>query len=121
MKSLSLFVQRSAEFSECRLYRYSLRIVWGTALPLASFVGLNPSTADEWQDDPTVRRCRTFAESWNCGGLLIQCAANLVVQGEVKSARRSRDGFALFSPSALGIVVGDEATASIQIRTEAEC
>ena len=71
MKSLSLFVQRSAEFSECRLYRYSLRIAWDPALPLASFIGLNPSTADEWQDDPTVRRCRIFAESWNCGGLLM--------------------------------------------------
>ena len=71
MKSLSLFVQRAAEFSECRLYRYSLRIVWDPSLPLASFIGLNPSTADEWQDDPTVRRCRTFAESWNCGGLLM--------------------------------------------------
>lgn len=71
MKSLSLFVQRIAEFSECRLYRYSLRIIWDPSLPLASFIGLNPSTADEWQDDPTVRRCRNFAEAWTCGGLLM--------------------------------------------------
>ena len=71
MKPLDLFVQRTAEFSECRHYRYSLRIVWESSLPLASFIGLNPSTADEWQDDPTVRRCRNFAEAWNCGGLLM--------------------------------------------------
>lgn len=71
MKSLSLFDRRAAEFSECRTYRYSLRIVWDPSLPLTSFIGLNPSTADEWKDDPTVRRCRTFAKSWNCGGLLM--------------------------------------------------
>lgn len=71
LKSLNLFVRRTAEFSEYRLYRYSLRIVWDPSLPLAAFIGLNPSTADEWQDDPTVRRCRNFAEVWNCGGLLM--------------------------------------------------
>lgn len=71
MATLNLFVQRTADFSECRLYRYALRIVWNPALPVAAFIGLNPSTADEWQDDPTVRRCRNFADSWNCGGLLM--------------------------------------------------
>lgn len=28
------------------------------------FVGLNPSTADETQDDPTIRRCMRFARDW---------------------------------------------------------
>ena len=31
------------------------------------FIGLNPSTADERIDDPTIRRCRGFAESWGYG------------------------------------------------------
>jgi hypothetical protein len=35
------------------------------------FIGLNPSTADETQDDPTVRRCMGFALSWGYGGLLM--------------------------------------------------
>ena len=28
------------------------------------FVGLNPSTADETNDDPTIRRCIAFAREW---------------------------------------------------------
>jgi hypothetical protein len=67
--NLPLFVTRTATFSACRLYRYSLDIVWDKTKPLAAFIGLNPSTADEVQDDPTVRRCRGFAESWGCGGM----------------------------------------------------
>lgn len=55
----------SAWFSGCRRYRYLLtrrRIVPGA--PLATFVMLNPSTADAFEDDPTIRRCIGFARSW---------------------------------------------------------
>lgn len=38
------------------------------------FIGLNPSTADETLDDPTIRRCIAFAKAWGYGGL---CMANL--------------------------------------------
>jgi hypothetical protein len=62
----------SATFSECRMYRYSLTReiadphlgcldeAGGTVV----FVGLNPSTADETTDDPTIRRCIRFARDW---------------------------------------------------------
>jgi hypothetical protein len=60
----------SAQFSCCRTYRYSLRRIWSER-PLVLFVGLNPSTADETTDDPTVRRCIGFARRWRHGGLLL--------------------------------------------------
>lgn len=37
-------------------------------------IGLNPSTADEVEDDATLVRCMNFAKSWGYGGV---CMANL--------------------------------------------
>jgi hypothetical protein len=62
---------RSAVFSPCRTYRYFLSRTWNPMLPSVMFIGLNPSTADEQQDDPTVRRCVGFATKWNFGGLVL--------------------------------------------------
>lgn len=62
---------RTAVFSECLKYRYSLTIVWDNSLPLCQFIGLNPSTADEMKDDPTIRRCKGFARSWGYGGIIM--------------------------------------------------
>lgn len=63
--------QSGAEFSPCRTYRYALWRHWdwqGYANCVA-FIGLNPSTADEVIDDPTIRRCIGFAKAWGYGGL----------------------------------------------------
>ena len=66
----------SAIFSSCRKYRYILWRRWAVDCNAnyAMFVGLNPSTADETDDDPTIRRCIRFAKSWGYSGL---CMANL--------------------------------------------
>lgn len=61
----------SAAFSECRTWRYSLTRVWDAAKPLLPVIGLNPSTADETTDDPTIRRCTGFAQDWGYGGLFM--------------------------------------------------
>src|SRR4029077_11103356 len=45
-----------ARFSADRLYRYSLWRVWDADRGLCNFLMLNPSTADEAADDPTVAR-----------------------------------------------------------------
>jgi hypothetical protein len=66
----NLFEKRTAEFSPDRVYRDCLEIVWDSSLSMAAFVALNPSTADEIEDDNTIRREKTFARDWGCGGLL---------------------------------------------------
>ena len=40
-------------------------------MPLINFVMLNPSTADEVANDPTVERCERRARMWNYGGLIV--------------------------------------------------
>ncbi|HHC7270859.1 TPA: DUF1643 domain-containing protein [Vibrio parahaemolyticus] len=67
-------MKKTAKLSDCRTYRYELWRIWDEQKPYAMFVGLNPSTADETEDDPTIRRCIYFAKSWGYGGL---CMANL--------------------------------------------
>ena len=63
-----------AKFSPDRVYRYDLWRTWIGGEGFAMFVGLNPSTADEIQDDPTVRRCIAYAKTWGYAGL---CMTNL--------------------------------------------
>lgn len=64
---------RTAIFSECQSFRYVLRIEWSHPRnrSLVQFIGLNPSTADERQDDPTVRRCKDFAKRWGFDGMVM--------------------------------------------------
>lgn len=64
-------MKKSAELSEDRVYRYSLTRTWDELYPAVMFIGLNPSTADEKTDDPTIRRCIRFAQDWGYGGLVM--------------------------------------------------
>ena len=70
-KQTSLFIEAGAEFSLDRIYRYSLWRFWKKDKGYAAFVCLNPSTADEFTDDPTIRRCINYAESWGYGGMIM--------------------------------------------------
>ena len=60
-----------ALFSTDRTYRYLLWRTWDTCEPLVLFVGLNPSTADENLNDPTIRRCIAFAKRFGAGGVIV--------------------------------------------------
>lgn len=64
-------MRRGAVISGCGRYRYRLGRAWGDGLPTATFLMLNPSTADADVDDPTIRRCIGYARAWNCGALLV--------------------------------------------------
>jgi hypothetical protein len=71
MKGCDEMIIRSAELSACRRYRYSLTRQWSSRNPTCLFIGLNPSTADERTDDPTIRRCMRFAQGWGYGKLVM--------------------------------------------------
>ena len=60
----------SAIFDETRKYRYVLWRHFGEG-PTLVFLMLNPSTADESVNDPTVRRCIGFAQDWGYGHLAV--------------------------------------------------
>ena len=76
-------------FSPCRKYRYTLwreffkgwfedvepgEACAGNRFKYVQFIGLNPSTANETQDDPTIRRCIRFSKDWGYGAF---CMTNL--------------------------------------------
>ena len=63
-------MERTASFSRDRSYRYDLGRRWGEG-PTLTWVMLNPSMADERQDDPTIRRCISFSLAWGFGALRV--------------------------------------------------
>ncbi len=80
-----LFAGQNTTWSPDRRYRYFLRRPWCEQLdqgfaeagaddmqrPPIAFLLLNPSTADERKDDPTVARCRRYAVAWGFGEVIV--------------------------------------------------
>lgn len=60
----------TAVYSDCMAYRYSLTRVWGPG-PRWAYVMLNPSTATEVQNDPTIERCERRARAMGCGAFRV--------------------------------------------------
>lgn len=60
-----------AVLSDDQRYRYLLTREWVRGAPKLTFVMLNPSTADATQDDPTIRRCISFAKREGFGGVRV--------------------------------------------------
>jgi hypothetical protein len=52
-------------------YRYQLTRCWDPEATLLAWIMLNPSTADGVSDDPTIRRCISFARRWGYGGIQV--------------------------------------------------
>ncbi len=63
--------QSEAVYSPCESYRYLLTRVWDAQGPRALFVMLNPSTATEFQNDPTVERCERRARALGFGAFRV--------------------------------------------------
>ena len=60
-----------AVFTDDRTHRLYLWRRWSKERPWVMFIGLNPSTADERLNDPTLRRCMGFATRWGYGGMFM--------------------------------------------------
>lgn len=72
--SESLLQQSTAVYSHCEQYRYLLTRRWREGAALVNFCMLNPSTATEEQNDPTLERCERRAVAMGYGGF---CVTNL--------------------------------------------
>lgn len=69
-------MKKGANFSSNRKYRYALWRIWDDTKPLVMFIGLNPSTANEKENDPTIRSCERIAKANEFGGFyMVNCWA----------------------------------------------
>jgi hypothetical protein len=79
-----------AVYSDCQRYRYLLTRVWDPRGPQALFVMLNPSTATEVQNDPTVERCERRARALGFGAFRV-CNIFAWRDTDPKAMRRAAD------------------------------
>ncbi|MCA8228332.1 DUF1643 domain-containing protein [Burkholderia vietnamiensis] len=67
----SLLGDFGAVFSPCRRFRYRLWRIWDESRPLAVYVMLNPSIANEDDPDATITRCMRRAHMRGYGGIIV--------------------------------------------------
>lgn len=60
-----------AIISSCEKYRYFLYRCWDPLLPQLTFMMLNPSKADAFSNDPTIRKCIGFSTKNGYGGIRV--------------------------------------------------
>ena len=78
-----------AKFSTCRKYRYALLRNCDKSKPYLIIIGLNPSTADENKNDPTITRCINFSKSWGFGEVCVtnHFAYRATVPSDMKTSK----------------------------------
>ena len=62
---------KMAVLSDDRVHRYWLVRRWNARLLVLVVCMFNPSTANERDDDPTIKRLCAFAKRWGYGGILV--------------------------------------------------
>jgi hypothetical protein len=96
-------VQNDCVFSFDRRYRYRLVHTWEPLLAsrLCTWIGFNPSIANELQLDPTLRRIRAFSAAWGYNGFIMTNLFALVsakpgkIYAEVEPVGPENDQFIL--------------------------
>ncbi|MDJ1017353.1 MAG: DUF1643 domain-containing protein [Paracoccaceae bacterium] len=85
-------IDSEAAYSLCGRYRYALTRVWDLGGPNVLFIMLNPSTASELKNDPTIERCQRRAVRLGFGAMRI---CNLFAWRETSPVhlRRAKEPF----------------------------
>ena len=64
-------IHRDADISACTRYRYTLKRWWNLDGPWATWIMLNPSTADASIDDRTIRKCTHYSKAIGMSGFTV--------------------------------------------------
>lgn len=73
-----------ASFSADRKYRFALWRIWDETKPLVMIIGLNPSKADEGEDDPTIKSvCRVTKFNGYGGFYMMNCWAYIATNPDL--------------------------------------
>jgi hypothetical protein len=62
------YIIKDAKFSDCGKYRYWLKRGWDQEKPYAQVIGLNPSSADQEDDDATISALKRLLDPLGYGG-----------------------------------------------------
>ncbi len=71
LKPVSNYFTSEASFSSCGRYRWWLKRILRSKGRTLLYIGLNPSLANAYNDDPTLRRLLGFCDSWGYGKLVV--------------------------------------------------
>jgi len=93
---------KGAYFSPDRKHRFMLWRKLGKG-PGIMFIGLNPSTANEVNDDPTVRRCMGYARDWGYGDFWM-CNLYSLCSSDPKKLYKGEHPQSPYNITSLGVV-----------------
>lgn len=71
-------MHRDVIFSACGQHRYWLERLWDRSLPVLTVCMTNPSTADQYDDDPTIRWLIGWCKKRGYGGLHVVNICSIV-------------------------------------------
>lgn len=94
-----------ATFSPRRFYRYTLTRTWSDG-PILLWILLNPSTADERKNDPTLRKAIAFSKAWGFGGLVF-CNLFAFRSTDPRAMKREEDPVGICNDSVLIMAAHD--------------